>query len=458
MSEFHDILPGSSIEEVNSDILNRLSMLHSELLALLPAGTEKDGITIVNTLSSKTTMPIRLPDSWKGRSVRLENGKLLPTQDDADGKWVELSIPGLSSQFLRRAEEECEPIIASDDGELVLENEYLRCEFSPAGELRSCWDKKQNREVLAPEGGNRLQLWIDRARNFDAWETEFTYRQIPPETVRVTASPEIVKGPLRSRIKFTLGIGASAIVQTVELARHAHQIVFTAQVDWRESHKMLRTRFATRLDTQETVVCSAGHGWIRRPIDKDTAEVLARFEFPARNFAAFSDNSTTLALLNDCKYAYSASEGVLELALLRSPKYPDAKTDVGMQEFCYSFLVGEGDFSTSGVTEAGWELNRPPLILEGLADFPRVPFAIPGDSGITVLAFKQAEKSNDLILRLAETRGGACSLPIRFAAGHFAYLCDLLEWQTGTPLRQSDGAGILHFEPFEIRTIRIRRK
>lgn len=46
-------------------------------------------------------------------------------------------------------------------------------------------------------------------------------------------------------------------------------------------------------------------------------------------FADMSEYGYGIALLNDCKYGYSAHGNVLRLSLIRSPKAPDSNCDIG---------------------------------------------------------------------------------------------------------------------------------
>ena len=263
-----------------------------------------------------------------------------------------------------------------------------------------------------------------------------------------------MRGPLRSSLRFETAIGNSTIVQTAVLEADSPRLDFLTAVDFHEERRMLRVSFATTIPATEAV-CDIQHGFLRRPIHRNTSWDLARFEFAAHRYVDCSDDRSGVALLNDGKYGYSAYEGALELSLLRSPVHPDPGMDAGLHEFTYSFLPHAEPFPESEVIAGAAALNRPPLPLEGCSAAPELPFSLDGD-GVTVEAFKRAEKSDDRILRLLERRGMHGAVRLR-APGLAVFLCDLLEWEEGEPL-PLDAAGVitLDFRPFELKTLRMK--
>ena len=56
---------------------------------------------------------------------------------------------------------------------------------------------------------------------------------------------------------------------------------------------------------------------------------------------------------------------MLDLALLRAPKYPDFDADMGHHEFTYSFLPHNGSLNESPVQAEAAALNRAPLLFDG---------------------------------------------------------------------------------------------
>ena len=59
-------------------------------------------------------------------------------------------------------------------------------------------------------------------------------------------------------------------------------------------------------------------------------------------WADLSENNLGMAILNDCKYGWTAQGSTLMLSLLRSPKAPDANCDMGSHTFSYALMPHKG--------------------------------------------------------------------------------------------------------------------
>jgi len=461
-TQFHDILPGSSLAEVHAEALAEMEHISARLDALVRAGFESgkssESVTFVNTLSTPYRRLLRLPEAWRNREVIDGDGTAIPVQNNADGVWCAYELAPLSAATLHRGGE----LAAAEEergGGLVLENEFVRAEFQENGTLLRVCDKVRRTELLASEGGNLLLLYSDDARIFPGWEIEATYRDIPPQTAVATAPAEVSTGALRSRIVFHLRLGNSTVTQVATLEANSCGIDFVTEVDFQEKKKLLRVEFATSVKTPEAR-CDIAHGFLRRPIHRNTSWDEARFEFPIQRYIDLDDGRTGAALLNDGRYGASAHEGLLGLSLLRSPLGPDIECDAGKHCFIYRFLPHEGGEEANVlVQEDAAALNRAPLCLNG--NFPtalQLPFELEG-AGVEVEAFKRAEKSSDWILRLHEARGKYAQAALRLSPGVTLFGCDLLEWKEGELLAptKNTGAVELSFHPFEVRTFRLRR-
>ena len=460
MYQFHDILPGTSIAGVHAEALAGYRELSGELDRLAGEAARTGGrpdpecLTLFQSLATPYDRLLRLPDSWRGCGVGDADGGALPVQEEPGGVFVRRPLPPLSFTTLRKTAPARRAVAEPFDGR-VLENDLVRYEFRDNGELVRAFDKRGNREFLTADGGNRLLLYVDRARIFEGWEVEISDRDIPPERARATAPPRGMRGPLHSSLRFETAIGNSTIVQTAVLEADSLRLDFLTAVNFHEERRMLRASFATTVPANEAV-CDIQHGFLRRPVHRNTSWDLARFEFAAHRYVDCSDDRGGVALLNDGKYGYSAGEGLLELSLLRSPVHPDAGMDAGLHEFTYSFLPHAEPFADSEVIAEAAALNRPPLPLEGCSAAPEPPFSLDGDGVVTVEAFKRAEKGDDRILRLLERRGMHGAVRLR-APGLAVSLCDLLEWEEGEPLApDATGAVTLDFRPFELKTLRLK--
>ncbi|MBO4492436.1 MAG: alpha-mannosidase 2c1, partial [Lentisphaeria bacterium] len=178
-----------------------------------------------------------------------------------------------------------------------------------------------------------------------------------------------------------------------------------------------------------------------------------------QRYADLSDLQCGAALLNDCKYGYRVKGSVLDLALLRSTKYPDWFADQGKHRFTYSFLPHDRTLAESGVMQDAAVLNRAPILADGFtAGSAAAPCRIDSD-GISLEVVKRAEKDDSIILRLVETRGKFSCGTLDFASRPEKVTeTDLMEWGDGPALKLKGKTLALEMKPFEIRTLRVRNR
>lgn len=324
--------------------------------------------------------------------------------------------------------------------------------------MASLLDRRTGREVLRPGGlGNRLQAYRDRPAQYDAWDIDRSFEEQSWEiddlqSVRVTET-----GPLRAAIRFEWAYERSRIVQIVSLAADARQVEVETHVDWREQNTLVKTAFPIAINaTEARAEIQFGH--VSRPTHANTSWDEARYECAMHRWVEISEPDFGVALLNDCKYGYDARDTTLRLTLLRSPTYPWPEADQGEHRFRYAIMIHDGDIGAVG--RAAEDFNLPLLVLEGgsaPADMVSGGLLSLSNDDIALEAVKLAEDSEDLVLRLWETRGARATARLRLPEGfHKAAETDLLERQP-VPVPVEAGAAELAFRPFEIKTVVLGR-
>ena len=454
LNQFHDILPGSSIKLVY-DVTKREHREIAETCEdLLRQAAER-----LFTPSADTAVAINLLSSPVERSFALPEGWLAAERADGEASLsgngcMQTVIPPFSAVTIRKKEVAALDAVPVSGG-TVLENELVRYEFNGNGELISAKDRRTGKEILAPGGrGNIFTLYVDMPNDYDAWDVDEFYRNRPFAHARLTAMDR-VDSPVRQTLFCRYEIGSSVIEQEISLENGSKGLRFDTRVDWREEHKFLRTAFETAYTHVRDGIFDIQYGYLARPAYVNTSWDAARFETSAHRFADLSDQESGVALLNDCKYGYYVREGILDLALLRSPRSPDHTADMGEHEFTYLFLPHTGALADSEVQDRAAELNRPPLVFAGLSGDLPVPFRLSGE-GVTLGAVKRAEKSEDLIIRLAEKSGRHSKAVLVFPQKVCIAACDMLEWEDLAPAETTDRQE-LEFTPFEIKTLRIKK-
>ena len=459
-NQFHDIIPGSSIRQVytvtekeHADILSRCRELISEAGKIIASGN--DSLTLLNTLDHNISQVIPLPESWNGYQVMDEAGAPLCVQHEAECSYVLVNIPSCSSIVIKRGNKSMPQETLRDD-RLILENDLIRYEFDHNAILLSAFDKESKRELIS-ETGNRLNVYVDHPVNWDAWDIDYTYMNTVPAPARGISARKISIGKLRQSLEFELAVGKkSTLKQKIILNANSKRLDFITDADWHERHRMLRVSFQTTVNASDAA-CDIQYGYTRRPTHTNTSWDFAKFEVAAHFYVDICDANGGIALLNDCKYGHHLSADTLDLNLLRSPTDPDVEADQGKHTFTYSFLPHTETLTQSNVMREAAQLNRDIVVFEGSGKV-NVPFEICSTSGVKVFTVKKAEKSDDLIIRLAETYGQNGIIKMAFKQNAEFFECDMLEWNDFSQIAADNGHIELSFTPFEIKTVRVKRK
>jgi alpha-mannosidase len=442
VNQFHDILPGSSIDWVYEEAERDLEEVIETAGGLTAAAQSRiagDGSNVaVFNVTSHTRHEIVEVD---GRPAFVESPPcgwaVQGSMNEAAG---EVSVAGR-----------------------VMENELLRVEWDEQGLLTSVWDKEVEREVLAAQGrGNLLQLHLDNPARWDAWDIDIDYRKSAADLTELASEQVELSGPLRAAVRFTRKFGGSTLEQRMVLDAHSRVLRFETDVDWQEKHKLLKVAFPVAVrSTRATYEIQFGH--VERTTHTNTSWDQARFEVCAHRWADLGEPGYGVALLNDCKYGHDIVGSVMRLSLLRAPTHPDPTADRGRHRFTYALLPHPGDFRQAGVIAAAEDLNAPlRVVSSGLMSGERHSLIEVDTPQVVVEAIKRAEDSDAIVVRLYEAWGGRCrarvktSVPLRRAT-----LCDLLERERGEvavkdgEVAVKDGEVELEFGPFKILTLKL---
>ena len=456
LNQFHDILPGSSIRQVNveaardySTVLAKIAKLQQELVQSLTQSLSGE-LLLFNPTSFERHEPVRIPGlsqgCWKdadGHPVARQGEWLLPTSPI--GSYGVLALESSDEEI-----PECEYGVSASPNHL--ENRFLRVEFNHLGQMSRCFDKQAQRELL-PEGrtGNQLQLFEDRPMQWDAWDIDIYYtdRQWLPEC---QGSAEVVEsGPLVAALKFVYTTEQSTITQFVTLSCTTARLDFHTEVEWRERHTLLKAAFPVNILSPEAKF-EIQWGHVARPTHRNTSWDWARFEVPAQKWADLSEGNYGVSLLNDCKYGYDVSDGQLRITLLRSPTMPDPEADQGTHRFTYALFLHHGALGMSTIAQ-GYFLNYPVLVHHGRgkAGQPRSLVKAQPEN-LVIETVKPAQTEQAIVVRHYEAlRHRGRGQLIFDKKVKDARMTDLLE-ENPIEVETTGGRAHLDFTPFQIQT------
>lgn len=410
--QFHDIIPGSSIQRVYNE-------------------TEPRYQTMLDALDKEIE-----------KTLVAENGKLCAFNAtsfereeylERDGKWFKVQA---KSYALTAAEPAKGKGSCLAEG-LVLENKHIRAEFDGTGKLVRLYDKENGRETI--KGGNILRLYDDA---FDAWDTYAGY--IASDSAVLNASESKVwNDGYAAGIEFKYVFGDSRLVQRASVSENGRVLRFENHIEWNETKKMLRADFYPDVCTDEATF-DIQFGNVRRSMRENNSQEWAQYEVCAHKWVDMSEHDWGVAILNDCKYGYRAKGGLISINLLRSQMYPCSDQDKGEHDFTYAVLPHTGDVYGGNVAKEAYALNRPLKLLSAEA----TDSLVASDCAHAVIeTVKPAYDGRGIIVRVYN------DTPMRISANitsgeRKAYLCDMLE------NTQSESCGKICFHPYEIKTIR----
>jgi alpha-mannosidase len=480
-SQFHDILPGSSIGEVYEDadknyaeVIKSGQEVVSGAVELMKQKINTSGnntpIVIFNTLSwYRNDVAIIKVKSLKDGLLIVDNmGRHIPHQViSSDGDETEImfevhDVPPMGYVVYRIAERgsQAEQLNTLKATTQFMENSFFRIEFSKDGTLSRVYDKLSDREVIAENSrGNVLQFFEDRPHAHDAWDIDFNYTENMQELAKLESVEVVDAGPVMATIRMTRKTEKSTIIQDISIYSNVSRIDFKTKVDWWEKKTLMKVAFPVEI-LMPRATYEIQFGTIERPTHFNTSWDKGKFEVPAQKWVDLSEGDYGVSLMNDCKYGHDTYSNVLRLSLLRSPISPDPNADEGKHEFTYSLYPHKGDWRGGETVQRAYELNCPivSLVTEShqgiLPEF--MSFVSVDKSNVIIDTVKKAEDSDDVIIRVYEAYGQRGKVTMNFKFNpEKALECNLME-ENDQRMFVKDKSIAFYIKPYEIRTFKVK--
>lgn len=470
-NQFHDIIPGSSINIVNVEtlasyqsIVTDLHTLQSKLHTLFTEDPTSRSVVVLNSLSWIRNDLIELPISFDldKNYVTLQNSREYPCQvlKDFSNKphlYTTASLTSLGySQLIVTSKilEIRNSFIWTNN---ILETPFYIVSFTQSMQIKSISLKEDDFNFV--EDGkffNTLQLAEDIPITWDAWDIEWdTFNQkiidlIEPDKVEVLST-----GPLCFQIRMHYTISKSEITQDLLFYCFDKRIDFKTKVSWHEDHKVLRSIFPSTVSS-DFVTCDIQNGFLKRPAVQNRLHERAMFEMCAHKWIQLADSQRGIVLLNDSKYGHNVLSNQLGITLLRSPKKPDEQADMGEHYFTYA-LIPFKNKPVIDIIRSGYELNNRPEIFRGIlpVEAQNKSFCTLSNSNIIIESIKMAETGKGIILRLYETTGSQNDVNITLLAKATSIKSVTMIEVEERVLAENTSDLFIKFKPFEIKTVLI---
>ena len=506
LCQFHDCLPGSSIEmcyddsdelyaklfdtadRVLKDVHDALG--YDRVMAMTPllAGRAP---AVVNTLPWPRKQIVELSPTEAG--VAAGSGSVLPVYPlsaHAVGMNTKKNVSGKEAVSVKEVSK----------GVFVMQNADLRVTIEK-GVITSLYDNVGKREVIAAgEKANQYVVFDDKPLYWQAWDVEVYHLDTRKELETTATYVGEQKAHRVSVVTETRISDQSSIRTTISLAAALagtpSTVEVTSDVDWHETMQFLKVEFPVTVRNTEATY-ETQFGLVRRATHYNTSWDMAKFEVCCHKFADLSEANYGVSILNDSKYGFATVGSLMRLSLLRSPKAPDAHADMGRHQIRWAIMPHTGPLGAATVRK-GYEFNSPlttvvsaPTVQDVL-QMGAVPVQLTGDAALVLDTVKrgdddadvraqtnadadgpllpQPRKSRSAVLRIYESLGGQSrgTVLVRQAAWPVAavYKTNLLEDDLeAVPLRtmmDQTGEDMALFDielrPFEVATFRVELK
>ena len=424
--QFHDILPGSSIHRVYEECNARYEILKSKLNGIIDdsisyLSTDEGGYSAINPVDFE------------------RNGFI-----KHNGEWYQYALAPYSSGRLEKA---VSPVCLGFSKN-VIENELSKVTFDTNGQIVNIFDKNHKYNCVG-SSFNAVRIYKDGfVHPYNAWDIDINYTKHKPKDMQLINSREYIDGNSAVR-ENEFSYNKSTLKQRIILTENSTYIKVENEVNWHETHKMLRID-AYPKNFSDKVLCDIQFGNIERSTKTDNKIDYAQFEISAHKWIDVYDGKYGVAILNDCKYGYRVKDGLISLNCLRSPVYPDKTADRGEHSFTYAIYPHREKPTESELIKIGYELNNPLRIYKGSLDIK--PIFNCDNSNIIIETVFVNDKGN-IAVRMYETAGKetetSVSINIAYESIHETDM--LFDNATEMDLTK------LHFNPFEIKTLEVKR-
>ncbi len=444
INQFHDILPGSAIEEQYDITLVEYREIFERLDALIRYREEKLGEYMV------------------GGNHLIVNPTSFEVDDyvEIDGNYHYVSnIPPKGAISLTiESEKTCEERNYISQ---KLENKYYSIAFNDNYEIVSLYDKANDREVITEaQSANVLKAYADFPHEFDAWELKDYVKEKFYKVDNLTDVQFENKGGKFGYV-ITRTFRNSTIRQGIYLFEQKEGIYFETNVDWHEQHILLKTEFPVDVKA-ETALYDIQFGSVRRSTHYNTPWDEAMYEVCGHKYADLSDNVYGVSLINDCKYGYDIHEGVIQMSLIKSPTFPNPHADQGVHEFTYVLYPHKGSAEQAKTQYYAYLLNQPLRVVKQTSDKDQVAenrqlmSLIKSDkNNVIVETIKKSENQEAIVVRIYESNGKDTEVNLELYTGaKRVVLCDMLENEE-CAVEVTENHVQLQFTPFEIKTVKI---
>lgn len=457
-SQFHDAIPGSSIQEVydrmNPELKNLTGSLNDKTVSLLEQNGKRE-LALFNPTALESSAVVEIPLEIWNRSFPSGD----PVQKTGESALIFQKFRG-AGVF---------PVLLDQNNttDLIIENTHMRNGHLSVGfdNMGRIFSLNINGEPLKLTGPGRLVIHEDHPVNFEAWDIDRNATWLGRESGENLDLQVIEKGPLRGIVRGEGIIGENShfsIDYILERDSPALKIQFT--IDWQEKEKLLRFEIPTDYKGQNALYGSP-FGSVLRSQSLQNSHDAAMWEVPgSRWMAVINDRGNGLAIVTEAKYGFSCLDGRAGISLLRSPRTPDIDSirkeeifaDQGSHKIQFALTGHNPSGSVCTAAHLAETIYSRPIICHGGEEVSLFTIDKPGS--LVPSWVKPGYKDSTYLIRFHEILGDSGEVTIIFKEKpHNLYLADILEEENSKPIGIDDFSYTIPYRPYQILTLVVTR-
>jgi alpha-mannosidase len=433
-SQFHDILPGTSIPKAyeyawNDEFIAAngfADVLTSSLSTLsrnLDTRVKGRAVIVYNPVASvrEDIVTARLVYTNMPKNIRVldKDGKVVPSQvTERNGDTLKfiflakVNPSGLTVFDVQETNEDQAVNARLKVSASSLENDYYTVKFDSKGNIAGIYDKKDSKELMSQPAS--LVFLHEEPSTYPAWNMDWKDRKNPPiASLDQNVTMRIVEnGPVRIAVEITRTGLNSEIKQVISLAagEAGKHIEVVNKLDWQSREVSLKAAFPFNLSNQNATY-NLGAGTIERSTNNEV-----KYEVPSNQWIDITDASGKygVSLLEDCKYGSDKPDDhTLRLTLMYTPKTSgfnyQSSQDWGIHDFRYGIYAHSGNWVQGGTQQQGSFFNQPLLAFEAPEHAGTLgkewSFLKLNSDAVGVMALKKMEDGDYYIIRVNELHG-----------------------------------------------------
>lgn len=401
--QFHDILPGSSINRVYDECEARYEIIYNKLTNSVDY--------LINKLVDKKAVVNFNPYSYE-KTVK------------SNGKWYKVNVPALGCSFIEKSKELS--AFNAQCGYDFIENDKVRVEFKE-GCISSLFNKALKKQFIKENA--KAAVISQYTDNGDCWDIEncrADYISTKQDAV-CTAFSTYTDGAKAGAVA-QYNVGDCFIKQEFYIIDGDENVYADLTLNVHQKASMLRIAFPVNIKTNACKF-NLQFGHISRPTTENDSIEMAQFEVSGQKFVDMSEKDFGISLINDCKYGYRCKNDTIDMNLVRSPKGgPGKNVDQGVHKIKYSLFTHAGALSSETYKQA-YCLNNPFVLTDGQMAQNKCPaeFYSTDNDSIVLETIKPADDGNGIIARFYNASENEQNANVSVKGYKTAEVVDILE-------------------------------